>query len=104
MIIRGGENLYPKEIENALAAHPAVLECAVIGAPHDVYGEVPVAYVVTCPDRNATEEELLAHLSHRLTRVKVPAGIHVVDALPRNPVGKIDKPRLRLRHRAPAGT
>ncbi len=102
MIIRGGENLYPKEIENALAEHPAVLECAVIGAPDDVYGEVPVAYVVTYPDRSTTDEELLVHLANRLTRVKVPAEIYVVDALPRNPVGKIDKPGLRQRHRAAA--
>lgn len=102
MIIRGGENLYPKEIENALAEHPAVLECAVIGAPDDVYGEVPVAYVVNYPDRSTTDEELLVHLANRLTRVKVPAEIYVVDALPRNPVGKIDKPGLRQRHRAAA--
>jgi len=102
MIIRGGENLYPKEIENALAEHPAVLECAVIGAPHDVYGEVPVAYVVTYPDRETTEEELLSHVADRLTRVKVPEAIVLVDALPRNPVGKIDKPGLRRRHSVPA--
>ncbi|MFD5811951.1 MULTISPECIES: class I adenylate-forming enzyme family protein [Rhodococcus] len=101
MIIRGGENLYPKEIENALATHPAVLESAVIGAPHEVYGEVPVAYVVTYPERTVTDSELLAHLSERLTRVKVPAEVHVVAALPRNPVGKIDKPGLRRSHGAP---
>lgn len=101
MIIRGGENLYPKEIENALATHPAVLESAVIGAPHEVYGEVPVAYVVTYPERTVTDSELLAHLAERLTRVKVPAEVHVVAALPRNPVGKIDKPGLRRSHGAP---
>ncbi|WP_430331243.1 class I adenylate-forming enzyme family protein [Rhodococcus sp. ACT016] len=98
MIIRGGENLYPKEIENALASHPAVLECAVVGAPHAMYGEVPVAYVMTYPDRDVAAPELLAHVSERLTRVKVPAEIHIVEALPRNPVGKIDKPGLRRRH------
>ncbi|WKK10898.1 AMP-binding protein [Rhodococcus ruber] len=101
MIIRGGENLYPKEIENALATHPAVLESAVIGAPHEVYGEVPVAYVVTCPGRTVTGAELLTHVAERLTRVKVPAEVHVVDYLPRNPVGKIDKPGLRRSHGAP---
>ncbi|WP_176459515.1 class I adenylate-forming enzyme family protein [Rhodococcus sp. OK302] len=95
MIIRGGENIYPKEIENSLATHPSVLEAAVIGAPHDVYGEVPVAYVVAYPDAPVTEGELLDHVTALLTRVKVPVAIYVVDALPRNPVGKIDKPGMR---------
>lgn len=97
MIIRGGENLYPKEIENALATHHAVLEAAVVGAPHETYGEVPVAYVVAYPEQDITESDLLAHLAERLTRVKVPERVHLVDALPRNPVGKIDKPGLRKR-------
>ncbi|MDI9913898.1 AMP-binding protein [Rhodococcus sp. IEGM 1379] len=95
MIIRGGENIYPKEIENSLATHPSVLEAAVIGAPHDVYGEVPIAYVVTYPDAPVTEDELLDHVTALLTRVKVPVAIYVVDALPRNPVGKIDKLGMR---------
>ncbi|UZG55544.1 class I adenylate-forming enzyme family protein [Rhodococcus opacus] len=102
MIIRGGENIYPKEIENALATHDDVLEAAVIGAPHDVYGEVPVAYVVTYPDTAVTHDVLAEHLSSRLTKVKLPVAIHIVDALPRNPVGKIDKPGLRSRHRPAA--
>lgn len=95
MIIRGGENIYPKEIENSLATHPSVLEAAVIGAPHEVYGEVPVAYVVAYPDAPVTEDELLEHVTALLTRVKVPVAIYVVDTLPRNPVGKIDKPGMR---------
>ncbi|MFE7419860.1 class I adenylate-forming enzyme family protein [Rhodococcus sp. NPDC057529] len=99
MIIRGGENIYPKEIENALATHDDVLEAAVIGAPHDVYGEVPVAYVVAYPDSPVTDDQLGDHLRDRLTKVKLPVAIHIVDALPRNAVGKIDKPGLRSRHR-----
>ncbi|WP_037357739.1 class I adenylate-forming enzyme family protein [Amycolatopsis orientalis] len=95
MIIRGGENLYPKEIENALHAHPAVLEAAVVGAPHPVLGELPVATVTLYPGAAATEDELLEHCRARLTRVKVPVRIDIVPALPRNPVGKIDKPALR---------
>ncbi|MFE4499535.1 class I adenylate-forming enzyme family protein [Rhodococcus sp. NPDC056743] len=95
MIIRGGENIYPKEIENSLATHPGVLEAAVIGSPHEVYGEVPVAYVVAYPDSPVTEDELLEHVTALLTRVKLPVAIYVVDALPRNPVGKIDKPGMR---------
>lgn len=95
MIIRGGENLYPKEIENALSAHPAVLECAVVGAPHPRLGEIPVAYVVTYGGTDLAEEELLEAARERITKIKLPAFIHFVDELPRNPVGKIDKPSLR---------
>ncbi|MFF3517811.1 class I adenylate-forming enzyme family protein [Streptomyces sp. NPDC002573] len=95
MIIRGGENLYPKEIENALHAHPAVLEAAVVGAPDAVLGEVPVAFVALYPGSHATVEDLLAHCRERLAKIKVPTRIDVGDALPKNPVGKIDKPALR---------
>ena len=104
MIIRGGENLYPKEIENALASHPAVLECAVVGAPDPVYGEVPVAFVVAYPDKPVTETELADHVAGILTKTKRPNEINLVDQLPRNPVGKIDKPGLRRRVREPQPT
>lgn len=97
MIIRGGENIYPKEIESHLATHPAVLESAVVGAAHPTLGEVPVAYVVAHPGAHPTVEELLAHCSVGLMKVKVPARLDVLDSLPRNPVGKIDKPELRRR-------
>ena len=95
MVIRGGENIYPKEIEAVLALQPGVLEAAVVGRPDELYGEVPVAHVVVYPDSELTEEDLLEHCRCHLTRVKVPERIHVVDALPKNPVGKIDKPTLR---------
>ena len=95
MIIRGGENVYPQEIESVLARHEAVLEAAVIGAPHEVYGEVPVAYVVTYPDAAVTADELLALSRGNLTKIKIPVAINIVRALPKNPVGKIDKPALR---------
>ena len=95
MIIRGGENIYPQEIESVLARHNAVLEAAVIGAPHEVYGEVPVAYVVTYPDAAVTAGELLALCRSNLTKIKIPVAINIVRALPKNPVGKIDKPALR---------
>ena len=95
MIIRGGENLYPKEIEAHLAAHPAVLESAVVGAQHPQLGEVPVAYVVLLPGAEATRADLLAHCAAGLMKVKVPARLTLVDDLPRNPVGKVDKPELR---------
>lgn len=95
MIIRGGENIYPKEIEGVLAEHPAVLEAAVIGAPHAMLGEVPVAAVVLMPGAEVSEEELIEHCRIGLTKIKVPARIEFVRDLPRNPVGKVDKPRMR---------
>jgi long-chain acyl-CoA synthetase len=95
MIIRGGENLYPKEIETVLHAHPAVLEAAVVGRPDPTYGEVPVAYVVAYPNTDLTVEELRDHCRQALTTVKIPADIAIVADIPKNPVGKIDKPALR---------
>ncbi|SLH29370.1 acyl-CoA synthetase (AMP-forming)/AMP-acid ligase II [Mycobacteroides abscessus subsp. abscessus] len=95
MIIRGGENIYPKEIENVLHSHPAVLESAVVGAPDPVLGEVPVAHVVTMPGTAVSEAELVAHCRHSLARDKVPVAVRITDALPRNAVGKIDKKALR---------
>ncbi|WP_253789454.1 class I adenylate-forming enzyme family protein [Nocardia amikacinitolerans] len=95
MIIRGGENIYPKEIENVLHAHPDVLEAAVIGAPHEVLGEVPVAHVVAMPGAEPTAASLLEHCGVSLARVKLPVAIHLTEELPRNPVGKIDKRKLR---------
>ncbi|WP_406024218.1 AMP-binding protein [Nocardioides sp. NBC_00850] len=95
MIIRGGENIYPKEIEECLYGHPAVLEAAVVGKPDDVFGEVPVAYVATKPGLAATPDELLAHCSTALARYKVPTQIHVRTELPKNSVGKLVKGLLR---------
>jgi acyl-CoA synthetase (AMP-forming)/AMP-acid ligase II len=95
MIIRGGENVYPKEIESVLSTHPGVLEAAVIGSPDPVYGEVPVAYVVRYPDSPISAEELLGHCRRDLTKIKLPVRITLMEDLPKNPVGKIDKPALR---------
>jgi len=95
MIIRGGENIYPKEIEAVLQEHPAVAEAAVVGAPHPTYGEVPAAFVaLTSPDA-ADEAALKEHCAVHLTKIKVPVSITVLDALPKNAVGKNDKPALR---------
>jgi acyl-CoA synthetase (AMP-forming)/AMP-acid ligase II len=95
MIIRGGENIYPKEIENVLHTHPAVLEAAVVGTPDPVLGEVPVAHVVPLPGVVVTAGELVEHCRGSLARIKVPVTVLVTESLPRNPVGKIDKRRLR---------
>jgi acyl-CoA synthetase (AMP-forming)/AMP-acid ligase II len=99
MIIRGGENICPQEIESVLARHDAVLEAAVIGAPHEVYGEVPVAYLATYPGATVTAGELLALCRGNLTKIKIPVAVNIVRALPKNPVGKTDKPALRASHR-----
>lgn len=96
MIIRGGENIYPKEIEAFLATHPSVLESAVVGIPDQTYGELPYAQVVLDPHAPlVSDEELLTHCRAGLTKIKVPVTIEIVRELPRNPVGKIDKPGLR---------
>jgi long-chain acyl-CoA synthetase len=95
MIIRGGENIYPKEIESVLHRHPAVIEAAVVGQVHHALGEVPVAYVALHPERTATEAELRELCSEHLTKIKVPISITILDTLPKNPVGKIDKLTLR---------
>ncbi|OZC73970.1 AMP-dependent synthetase [Rhodococcus sp. 06-462-5] len=95
MIIRGGENIYPKEIEQALTELAEVLEAAVVGVPDPVLGEVPVAQVVLYPNSDLTVDLLLAHCAERLTRVKIPTEISIVESLPKNAVGKTDKPGLR---------
>ena len=105
MIIRGGENIYPKEIENVLYSHPAVLEAAVVGRPHAVLGEEPVAFVALEPRPPTVDEELVELCPTSLGRYKVPRDVVVLDALPKNAVGKIAKPELRilLRSTAPRG-
>jgi fatty-acyl-CoA synthase len=95
MIISGGENIYPAEVENALYDHPAVAECAVVGIPDEKWGEVPRAYVVLAPGAQATEDELLASLLGRLAKYKIPKSVVFTGALPRNAGGKVLKAQLR---------
>jgi long-chain acyl-CoA synthetase len=95
MIIRGGENIYPKEIESVLTAFDSVLDAAVVGRPHEVLGEVPVAYVQAYLGAELDVESLAAHCRRNLAKVKVPQAITIIDELPKNPVGKPDKPTLR---------
>ncbi|WP_329018285.1 class I adenylate-forming enzyme family protein [Streptomyces sp. NBC_01601] len=95
MIIRGGENIYPKEIETVLHDHPAVLEAAVVGCPDEVLGEVPLAFVSLCEGTDLDPHEIGAFLAERLAPYKRPVGVRVVPGIPKNPVGKIDKPTLR---------
>ncbi len=95
MIISGGENIYPAEIENALAAHPAVMEAAIVGAPDEKWGEVTRAFIVRRPGAALTAEEVLDFLRPRIAGFKLPRRIDFIDALPRNPSGKILKTALR---------
>ncbi|MFC4591590.1 acyl-CoA synthetase [Sphaerisporangium corydalis] len=102
MIISGGENIYPAEVENVLYGHPDVAECAVIGVPHDRWGEVGKAIVVLRPGAVPDEAALLAFAAGLLGRYKVPKSAVFVTALPRNASGKIIKSRLRAHHGHPA--
>ena len=97
MIISGGENIYSPEVERVLAEHPAVAEVAVIGVPDERWGEVVKAVVGLKPDTTATEDELAAFCQERLAKFKCPRSIDIVDALPRNPTGKILKKDLRAK-------
>jgi len=99
MIIRGGENIYPKEIEDVLTGDPSVLESAVIGVPDEKWGEVVVAYVQPRPGRTVDLEALKARCAASLSGYKRPTELVVLDAIPKNPVGKIDKGALRATHR-----
>jgi o-succinylbenzoate---CoA ligase len=100
LIISGGENVYPAEIEAVLAAHPAVAEAGVAGQDDTRWGCVPVAFVVLRPGASATSEELTAFCRERLARYKVPTRVHVVDALPRNAAGKLLRHKLAALHEA----
>jgi len=97
LIISGGFNVYPKEIENLLDRHPAVAEVAVIGVPHELWGETPLALVVLKPGAAApSQEAFMAYLKDRIAGYKLPkGGIKIIDALPRNASGKIQKTVLR---------
>ena len=96
MIISGGENIYCAEVENVFAAHPAIVEVAVIGRPDDKWGEIPVAVAaVSAPGLRL--EDLADFLDEQLARYKHPKVLEIVEALPRNPAGKVLKTELRLR-------
>jgi acyl-CoA synthetase (AMP-forming)/AMP-acid ligase II len=104
MIIRGGENIYPVEIETVLADHPSVAQVAVVGRPDEHWGEVVVAVVTGEPDGPAPDPEVLReHCRAHLAAYKVPAEVVVVDAMPLNASGKILKRTLRERLSTPTG-
>jgi acyl-CoA synthetase (AMP-forming)/AMP-acid ligase II len=97
VIIRGGNNIHPTDVEHAIESHPAVREVAVVGVPHDVLGEDVVAFVTLRPGTQATDEELRAHTLELLAKYKVPRQWYFVDTLPRNATGKVIKDQLRNR-------
>ena len=95
MIIRGGENIYPREIEAVAHGLPQIAEAAVVGRTHPVYGEEPVLFVSLHPDTMLDAAAIREHLSDSLSKYKLPVEITIMDDLPKNAVGKIAKPELR---------
>ena len=95
MIISGGVNIYPAEIESVLIQMPGVRDCAVFGIPDDTWGEAVKAVVVLKPGQTATEEEIIAEASNHLASYQKPKSVDFVEALPKAPTGKILKRDLR---------
>jgi long-chain acyl-CoA synthetase len=95
IVITGGENVYPKEVEDLLHQHKAVNECGVVGLPHEEYGEAVTAFVTLKPGMTADERTLISFCKERIANYKVPKAIHFVDDLPKTPQGKILRRELR---------
>ncbi|MPZ97060.1 MAG: fatty-acid--CoA ligase, partial [Propionibacteriales bacterium] len=95
MIVTGGENVYSKEVEDALAAHPSVVEAAVVGRPDPAWGETVAAFVVPEEGRQIDANELTAFLADKLAKNKIPRTFAIVPELPHTPSGKVAKFTLR---------
>jgi fatty-acyl-CoA synthase len=102
MVITGGENVYPAEVESALYSHPAIAEIAIVGLPDPRWGEAVVAIVALKQDASLELEALREFGTERLARYKLPRRLEIVSALPRNPAGKVLKYELRARYGAAA--
>ena len=98
MIITGAENVYAVEVENVLAKHPKIQEVAVIGLPHEVWGEMVTAVVVLMPDQKATEEEIIQFSKENLTGYKCPKRVEFTDSLPKSSLMKVLKHLLRKKY------
>jgi len=98
MLISGGENVYPAEIENVLLAHPGVADAAVIGIPSEKWGESAMGVIVKAPNVDVTEEVLIALTKSKLASFKAIKAVRFTDIIPRNPSGKILKRALRDRY------
>ena len=101
MIVTGGFNVYPREIEDILGEHPAVSQSAVIGVPHSKWGEAIKALVVLRPGQNATAEELIARVAQRKGSFQAPKTVEFIDSIPQTAVGKPDKKALRAKFGQP---
>jgi acyl-CoA synthetase (AMP-forming)/AMP-acid ligase II len=97
MIISGGSNIYPREIEEVLLRHPGVVECSVVGRRHPEWGEEVVAFIVTAANTNINPEELDLICLSNIARFKRPREYRFVEALPKNNYGKVLKTELRKR-------
>jgi acyl-CoA synthetase (AMP-forming)/AMP-acid ligase II len=104
MIISGGENIYSREVEEALATHPGVADVAVIGVKDDYWGEVVKAVVVLAPGAAAGEAELIEHCKTQIASYKKPKSVEFTAELPRLPSGKINKVVLRQTYARPGGS
>jgi acyl-CoA synthetase (AMP-forming)/AMP-acid ligase II len=98
MIITGGENVYPKEVENVLYGHPAIQEVAVIGIPDDYWVESVHAVVMLKRNAQATEEEIISFCREQIAHYKAPRSVEFVESLPKNPQGKILKREIRPKY------
>ncbi|HYP53724.1 MAG TPA: long-chain fatty acid--CoA ligase, partial [Pyrinomonadaceae bacterium] len=94
MIIRGGENIYPREIDEVLYQHPAVAAAAAVGVPDELYGEEVAAFVTLREGRTATAEEIIAHCRARLADFKCPKTVRFLAEMPKGPTGKVLKREL----------
>ena len=99
LIIRGGMNIAPLEVDAVLVAHPRILEAGTIGVPHPIYGEEVVAYVACAPGAVPSVEEIKRHCAMRLPEAKMPKAIYLIDALPKNVRGKLDRGALDAHYR-----
>ena len=98
MIISGGENIYPTEIESVIYSHPAVLECAVFGIPDDEWGELPAAHVIRVANKSVSEQELIEYCLTKLARHKKPRLIKFVDSIPKTAIGKFQKNLIKTEY------
>ncbi|MOA12834.1 Long-chain-fatty-acid--CoA ligase FadD13 [compost metagenome] len=98
MIISGGFNVYPSEVEQVLWSHPAVRDCAVIGVPDETWGEAVKAVIELNEGQTVDADALIALCKEKLGSVKAPKSVDVIEALPRSPVGKVLKKDLRARY------
>jgi len=98
LIIRGGFNIYPRDVEEVLYEHSAVLDAAVIGLPDPVMGEQVKAFVVLREGQTAGEQDIIHHCQRHLGKYKCPKYVEFIDTMPRNPIGKILRKELRQRN------